>query len=165
MKYIVINGHGTCGKDEFIKIFDELYSSTVHNISSIDPIKDIAFIGGWSGEKDNKSRKLLSDLKKLFIDYNNLPTKFLCGYCDECKNRDDYNHSVIFMHVREPSEIEKLKLIFNDVITILIDKDIESVGNSSDDGVMDYKYDYYIDNNGSLSELKDSVETFINEEF
>jgi hypothetical protein len=29
-----------------VKIFDELYPNMVHNISSIDPIKDIAFCGG-----------------------------------------------------------------------------------------------------------------------
>ena len=169
MKHIIINGSGTSGKDTFIKLFDELYPNTTHNVSSIDPIKDIAYIGGWSGEKTEESRKLLSDLKKLFIEYNDLPTIFLCDYCDNLKKRDDYNYSTVFMHVREPDEIYKLKLMFNlediEVITLLVDKDVGKLGNSSDDDVNDYKYDYYIDNTGTIKQLKEAVETFINEEF
>jgi hypothetical protein len=108
-------------------------------------------------------------LKKLFIEYNDLPTDFLCDYCYNLKNRDDYNYSTIFMHVREPDEINKLKLMFKlegiEVITLLVDKDVGKLGNYSDDDVSDYKYDYYIDNNGTIEQLKETVETFINEEF
>ena len=42
----------------------------VENISSITPIKDLAKLCGWGGEKNEKSRKFLSDLKQLLIDYN-----------------------------------------------------------------------------------------------
>jgi hypothetical protein len=87
-------------------------------------------------------------------------------YCDECKQRDDSDHSVIFMHIREPSEIKKfVSMCEHGVVTVLIDKDIKKLGNSADDGVMDYKYDYYIDNNGTIENLKESVKTFIDEEF
>jgi CO dehydrogenase nickel-insertion accessory protein CooC1 len=46
MKHIIINGRGTSGKDTFIELFAKSYPNTTHNISSIDPIKDIAYIGG-----------------------------------------------------------------------------------------------------------------------
>jgi hypothetical protein len=46
MKHFVINGHGTSGKDTFIELFDEMVLNKVYNISSIDPIKDIAYNGG-----------------------------------------------------------------------------------------------------------------------
>lgn len=169
MKRIIINGRGTSGKDEFVKIFSELYPCSTHNISSIDPIKEIARESGWNGEKDEKSRKMLADLKQIFINYNDLPTQYLYDHCVHLKMIDPfYNESVIFMHIREPNEISKLKQIFHledkEVTTLLIDKNIGNLGNSADDDVMDYKYDYYIDNNGTLEQLRESVKTFINEE-
>ncbi len=47
------------------------------NVSAITPIKEIASNYGWNGEKDAKSRKFLSDLKRAFADYNDLPTHYL----------------------------------------------------------------------------------------
>jgi len=158
MKVFVINGSGTCGKDTFIEIFEKYHDHT-ENISSIDPIKDIARENGWSGTKTEKDRKFLSDLKRVFIEYNDLPTKFLvCHWKD-----DHYEDTVLFMHIREPYEIDKIKLIIPNIKTILINKDTGKHGNPSDDDVYDYTYDYIIDNNGSLEDLQESVKIFINE--
>lgn len=157
-QYFVINGPGGAGKDAFIKFVEKYYfKGNVVNVSSIDPIKWLAQYGGWKGEKTDKARKMLSDLKKLFIDFNNLPFTFLTSQMSLLK-RDD----IIFMHVREASEIDKLKCLSNVIIrTILIDRQTDLKGNDSDDMVYDYDYDYVIDNNGSLEDLKESAITFV----
>ena len=36
-------------------------------ISSVDKVKEIARIAGWNGEKDDKGRKLLADLKAALV--------------------------------------------------------------------------------------------------
>ena len=49
-KYVVIiNGKGGVGKDTLCDIVSKKYC--VNNVSSITPIKQIAQIGGWKGEK------------------------------------------------------------------------------------------------------------------
>ena len=74
-RVVIINGKGGVGKDTLCNIIGKKYA--VKNISSITPIKEIAKIGGWKGGKENKDRKFLADLKKLFIDYNDLPFLYL----------------------------------------------------------------------------------------
>lgn len=74
---IIINGTGGAGKDTLCGLASKHYK--VKNISAITPIKEIAGNYGWNGEKDSRARKFLSDLKKVFIDYNDMPTKYLHG--------------------------------------------------------------------------------------
>ena len=50
---IVINGSGGVGKDSICSIVGKHYSTM--NISSVDPIKKIAFENGWDGRKNEKS--------------------------------------------------------------------------------------------------------------
>ena len=72
---IVINGSGGAGKDTLCDMAAKHFETV--NVSSIDPIKRIARENGWNGEKDLKSRKFLADLKQLFTEYNDLPTKYI----------------------------------------------------------------------------------------
>ena len=74
---IVINGRGGVGKDTLCDFARAHFK--VKNISSITPIKEIAAQCGWDGKKDNKSRKFLSDLKKLCVEYNDYPTVWALG--------------------------------------------------------------------------------------
>ncbi|MBO5879339.1 MAG: hypothetical protein J6Q68_02150, partial [Clostridia bacterium] len=62
---MVINGAGGVGKDTLCDFASAHFS--VMNISSITPIKEIAAMCGWNGEKSDKARKFLSDLKALSI--------------------------------------------------------------------------------------------------
>jgi len=148
----VINGRGGTGKDTFIEyVEDYFWDYKITNVSSIDPIKEIARNNGWDGVKNKKSRKMLSDLKKVFIEYNNLPTMYLSKYM--------FNEGIVFLHIREPEEIEKIIKINPFIRTLLIDRDIDMLGNDADDLVYDYQYDFIIDNNGTLNDLKDAAVT------
>ena len=72
---IVINGRAEVGKDTLCDFIIENYRAK--KISAITPILKIAYANGWDGKKDAKSRKFLSDLKRIFIDFNDLPNNYL----------------------------------------------------------------------------------------
>lgn len=157
---IIINGVGGAGKDTICDLAAKYYK--VKNISAITPIKDIAQNYGWNGEKDAKSRKFLSDLKRIFIEYNDLPTRYLYGqYIDFLESKNE----ILFVHIREKEEIEKFKkLVDIRCKTLLIDRqniDVEKWGNASDDEVKNYHYDLYFENNGSLSEVEQKLVSFL----
>ena len=102
---VIINGMGGSGKDTFVELC--LKHSKILNISSVDVVKNAAkVLVGWNGEKDEKSRKLLVDLKRLSIDYNDSPTKYIIAKYKEFQNS---NLEILFIHIREIDEIIKIK--------------------------------------------------------
>ena len=164
---IVINGKGGVGKDTICTIASRLFS--VKTISAITPIKKIATQCGWEGGKDNKSRRFLSDLKKLLISYNDLPNRYLVD--EFCDFRSQHQYDVLFVHIREPVQIaDFMERIYGTRVTLLIRSDRKDTlkqkyGNSSDDNVEDYNYDYIFNNNCELDELSDKVNEFLKNMF
>lgn len=162
---VIINGNGGVGKDTLCDFATENYC--VRNISAITPIKEIASLHGWKGEKDAKARKFLSDLKAAFIDYNDLP--FL--YIKEQYRAfvEDASEEIMFIHIREAEEIEKVKQYVSiPCITLLITRHQEKEqcwGNPSDDNVENYGYDYQYNNDKELETAKIDFIRFIKEVF
>jgi hypothetical protein len=155
---VIVNGRGGAGKDTLCEGVSKEYRTT--SISSIDPIKRIAQEYGWKGEKDERSRRFLADLKQVFIAYNDLPTIYLLRkYNRFLTNKKD----ILFVHIREGSEIDKLKKKINiPCITILIRRSRDKGwGNTSDDNVESYAYDYYFDNNQPLPQAKEEFISLI----
>jgi len=156
-KVIIINGSGGVGKDQFIDFFkqDTTHSTVTFNKSTIEPVKRVAQSMGWDGVKTEKSRKFLSDIKELWINYNNKLFDDLISFCELTKFRvlDVY----IFIHCREPKEILKYKKYFGDNFceTLLIRRPKFNIStNSSDNNVEKFKYDHIINNRGGLDYLK-----------
>ncbi len=149
---IIINGNGGVGKDTLCDLAAKQFR--VHTVSSITPIKEVAQkYGGWNGEKDNKSRRFLADLKEIFVEYNDLPFQYLCKeYSQFMKSKDQ----ILFAHIREGSEIDKFKKhVSGACYTLLVTRNLnENVrwGNMSDDNVKMYKYDLIYENDKSLKE-------------
>ena len=153
-KAIVINGKGGVGKDTLCEL--AALHFRVKNVSSITPIKEIAAQCGWGGEKSDKARKFLSDLKRLTIDYNDFPTVWALREYEEFLQGDE---EIMFLHIREPEEIEKfVKASGGKAKTLLIrggDRMTKTAyGNVSDDSVEDFNYDYYFTNDKTLSEAE-----------
>ena len=155
---IIINGTGGSGKDTFVEFCSEF--ANVINISSVDKVKEAAkILVGWNGEKDEKSRKLLVDLKQLSIEYNDSPSKYIKQKFDEFM---ESNSSYLFIHIREIDEIEKIKkmlgaktmLVKNPRVALII-------SNNSDGNVYNYNYDYVIENDGTLENLKKKAKDFV----
>jgi hypothetical protein len=156
---IVINGSAECGKDTLCNLAAKHYRCQNH--SSIDPIKETAKMGGWIGLKDTKSRKMLSDLKALFIEYNDLPTKYLIRKYYEFERSDD---DILFLHIREPDEIRKFydaikpsdDILLRD-IALLVRRSAapKMLGNKSDDGVEHYPYDAVFVNDDNIERAEE----------
>lgn len=158
---IVINGRGGVGKDAMCQAATMKFR--VRNVSSITPIKEIARQNGWNGEKDLRSRKFLSDLKRIFIAYNDLPTRYLL---DEYREFLASDEQILFMHIREADQIAHfVECVDGECITLLItrteDKVGTSYGNTSDDDVEQYAYDYRYSNDAPLEISEQSFVTFL----
>ena len=154
---VVINGTGGCGKDTFIKLISKY--KKVYNFSSIDKVKEIARIIGWDGTKDEKSRKFLSDLKKLTKEYNDMPYNCTKEAIEEFKNSDC---EIMFIHIREPEEIKRIVDTFGAKTLFIKRENLNEIpSNSSDGRVSKYKYDYSILNT-TLGEYEKKACEFIN---
>ena len=162
---IVINGSGGVGKDPLCTIAARYFS--VWNISSITPIKELAAMCGWQGEKTNKARKFLADLKQLTVAYNDYPLKWLMQKYDAFLKSDA---TVMFVHIREPEEIRKfVDATGGRAVTLLIEggdyflsrRGGRAYGNAADDGVASYAYDYYYKNEFSLQETEEIFPRFL----
>jgi len=157
---IIINGTGGSGKDTFVEFCSEF--AKVTNISSVDKVKEAAkILVGWNGEKDEKSRKLLVDLKQLSIKYNDYPTKYIQEQYEEFKNsKSEY----LFIHIREIEEIEKIKKLLNAKTLLIRNPRVALItSNNSDGNVYKYEYDCTIENDGTLGDLKEKAKEFVKE--
>lgn len=160
----IINGAGTSGKDTFIDLFKKLIikdsNTTVNNISTVDHIKMIAeSYFGWNRVKDEKGRRLLSDLKDVSTRYDEGPFKRVLLKISESKKT---TYIINFIHSREPEEIEKFKNSLDNSYTILIRRNVEeSFMNHADQNVENYTYDFIFNNSGSITDLENKIKSFI----
>lgn len=163
---IIINGKGGAGKDTVCEIAAQHYRTKI--VSAITPIKEIAYKYGWNGEKDKKSRKFLSELKRVFIEYNDLPNQYLEKEYQKFQQGD---LDILFVHIRENDQIDDFRRrVSGTCVTMLvrspkIDGNLEGYGNYSDDHVEDYKYDYYFINETNRKDLEPNFLRFLNELF
>ncbi len=153
---LVINGAGGVGKDTLCSLAEKYIK--IRNISTITPIKDIARMCGWNGSKDDKSRKFLADMKQLTVAYNDFPTRWALDIFREFLKSDE---QILFVHIREPEEISKFISATEGFAKALLVRGGNRMkkshyGNSADDCVENYRYDYYFMNDKSIKEAETS---------
>ena len=161
---IVINGSGGVGKDTLCHMAEKEYR--VKNISSITPIKELAATCGWKGEKTDRARRFLSDLKLLTVRYNDFPTNWVIGEYEKFLRSDE---EIMFVHIREGAEIRKfVERTKGRAVTLLIRggerfamRRRHGYGNRSDDEVERYHYDYYFVNDKPLHETPPAFLAFM----
>lgn len=162
MKIICINGFPESGKD----LFCSYCQPFCYSYSTVDFVKEIAYKCGWDGSKTLENRKFLSDLKDLLTNWNDVPLKDIkkkiqirnCLY----ENDNDFE-PIFFIHVREPEELKRLKEEWN-VKTLLIRRpsvEFNEHSNHADSEVLNFNYDYIIDNIGTQEDLKKIANNFI----
>lgn len=164
-KVVIINGSGGVGKDTFIDMIGKF--AKVVNYSSVDVVKKLAKGAGWEGEKTEKARKFLSDLKRITTEYNDLSFRCTLGIVNAFFKADD-DDEILFIHVREPEEIDRLKNVILDALhvnalTLLITRASVQVieSNVSDRNVANYEYDFYCKNDGSFHDLANAAKKFL----
>ena len=158
MQIVIINGRGGCGKDTFVELCAKQVGRYMcFNVSTIDAVKNVARHCGWEGGKEDRDRKFLSDLKVLMTEYNDYPHLSVINHIKLFEgdlDRYDLNpdKAIVFIHCREPEAIERLKQELNAKTLLIRRPSLEGhdYGNSSDDGVDNYDYDYVVDNDGGL---------------
>lgn len=169
-KIVVINGSNGVGKDLFVSYCDtyckylrtiEEKEIIVSNLSTIDPIKELAKEIGWSGQKTDKDRKFLSDLKDLCTEYNNLSFNYIEKNIERIRSYNREN-TIIFIHCREPKEIQELVDKLGARTLLILRPQVKPSDNHADKEVFKYIYDYSIDNSGTQTELRLKAEHFIN---
>ena len=160
---IVINGKGGVGKDTICELTGQLFY--VKTISSITPIKEIAVQCGWKGEKDIRARRFLADLKQLLIAYNDFPNQYLVREVQSFQT--DPGADNLFVHIREADPIRGfLRRAGGKTVALLIRSSRPGLsaavyGNSADDDVERYDYDYVFDNDCGQTVLFQEVERFM----
>jgi hypothetical protein len=156
----VINGRGGVGKDTLCDFAARACS--VKNESSVTPVKRIAAQVGWKGEKTDRARKFLSDLKALMISYNDYPTVWAEEQYREFMESDQ---EIMFFHIREAEEIDKFIRATNGKAKALLIRRAAvhqgAYGNRSDDEVENYTYDYVFDNDLPIEEARAAFTDFL----
>ena len=167
MKYFIVNGKPCSGKDTFVNFCLEELGAFGKLISTVDFVKKIATKCGWDGTKDSKNRKFLSDLKDLLTNWGDVPYKKTLQEIDmfkfdlDCWNVPDKR--VVFIMCREPKEIERFERELN-AKSLLIRRasvEFEQQSNHADSEVLNHKYVYIIENNGTVDELKEKAKEFL----
>ena len=154
----IINGSGGVGKDTFCEKCG--HYTDVKVVSSIDLVKHFATEMGWSGQKTPRDRRFLSDLKDLLTAYNDLPFKDIKQKVNEFKQ--DTDNMFLFIHIREPEEIERAKKEFGAHTVLVVNDNVLGIySNHADGRILEYDYDVVIDNSGTLEELEQEAKRFV----
>jgi len=154
---ILINGTGGCGKDTFIDFCKDL--AACRNISTVDRVKEAGRMLGWEGAKTDRDRKFLSDLKKLAVQYSDHAFRYIVREIDSFLHDNLYD--ILFFHSREPEEIKRFKNIGCSTL-LITNSNVEIIkSNYSDGNVLNFDYDYVIDNSGSPEELRLKAHEFV----
>jgi len=158
MKVVVVNGEPCSGKDSFVDFCKEVIEVECDKISSVDKVKEAALILGWNNVKDSKGRKFLHDLKMLSTESFDGPM----SYIRNCvKSLSPFG--ILFIHMREPKEIEKCVKEFNAITVLIMRPDLKKFNNAADIGTLEYDYDFYIKNNSSLDLLRRAAHDFVDQ--
>ena len=166
-KFIIVNGFKQAGKDTVVDaliehlMLDDQYSL---KYSSVTTVKQVATMFGWDGEKTDKNRVMLSELKDFY-------TKYFDGTFKEMTEAiESEKHDYIFAMIREPEEIAKMTnwCLTNNIkcCKLLVTGSQERVGSVenlsySDRDVLDVAYDYEYQNLGTIDDIKKYIPNLI----
>ena len=154
----IINGSGGRGKDTFIECCSKHVK--VFNISSVDKVKEACTILGYDeNRKNEEDRRFLNEVKFLSIKYSNHPYNYVLDMVTLFKKSDD---DIMFIHIREPEEINAIKSTFYCQTILINNINVEIItSNTADANVNNYNYDFVINNNGTLTDLERISKEFI----
>lgn len=136
---VFINGHAGVGKDTFVgfcKDYAEKEKSCrVYNVHRSDAPKMALQTLGWSGEKDEDTRKLLKEMVD-FMEKKELLNQYLDTHLKSLRAMNSCD-SIMFYHVRDPEIMYSLMEKYTDnpmirPISLLVKRDIEKPAEPND---------------------------------
>lgn len=172
---LVVAGKSGSGKDTFCKMLKEYVKEKelkTINLQFSSYIKTYAKnITNWDGSEDTKPRTLLQELGTEII-RNNIDKKFFINrIIDDIKVYSYFFDIITISDARLPEELDEIYSAFNNVYKINIKKD--NVINKLDEKQSKHhteialdnydNYNFIIENNGSLDELKEKMINIIDE--
>jgi len=165
-KLIVVNGIAEHGKDSFVKYARRKFKGLTYNHSTVSTVKKAAKLFGADEDihKGDAERRLWSDMKDAYTRYCDGPFREIINRVDEIDSLFPDDPALVFAHVREPEEIQKLKNHFKErCLTLVVTRDENThiPDNHADQCVLDFEYDFQIKNNGTLQNLKCCARSFI----
>lgn len=173
IKIIIVNGRPRAGKDTLIGFMqNHLREAGVPTMafSSIDPVRDLLTGAGFDlSGKTEADRKLLAVVGAAVEEHSHWRTQ---ACIDEIVSFDlNYGGGVVFLHIREPANIERIRQWVADVglemgfsmTTVLLRSNREELVNSNgaDASVDDVDYDYRLENNGTPELLSWTAKMFL----
>jgi len=124
----------------------------------------------WDGSDETKPRDLLQELGTEVIRVKmNKPHFLVNRIIEDIEILSNYFDFFIVCDAREEKEITLLKDKFNNVFSIKVNRDVDVLTDKqkkhfTETALDNYDdYDYVIDNNGSLDELRDKVDYILKE--
>lgn len=129
---VFINGHAGVGKDTFVNFCKDYAekekSCKVYNVHRSDASKRALQTLGWSGEKDEDTRKLLKEMVD-FMEKKGLLNQYLDTHLKFSRATNSCD-LIVFYHVRDPEIIYSLMNEYIDregvrPISLLLKRDID----------------------------------------
>lgn len=164
--YIIVGGFPRSGKSTFVSYCQEIIGEQYTlDISTVDFVKWLAALSGWDGTKTPKNRKFLSDLKRLLIEWDDVPYKETIKAAQNARaDLDMYGITrtlYVFVQCREPEEIQKFVDRVGARTVFVSRKDHEKPTNESDIATRRYNYETTIFNDGDLDQLALCAQAYI----
>jgi hypothetical protein len=160
---IIVNGLPRSGKDTAIELMQHLMFPKIaaRSYSSIDPVRNV--LADWGVDlsaKTEEDRKLMSTIGDALEEHSNFKTeesfKKVLSFQEGAGLRD----LVVFIQIREPDLIDKLKRRLEDVdipvtrLKIQSSRGLKLTSNPADAGIDEMVYDRLIQNDSDLDDLK-----------
>ena len=159
-KVFITNGSARNGKDSFAEFISK-YIST-YKYSSIDLVKDMFEFAGIPKEPKTEEKRLLySDTKDRLTKYDDIPFKDITSIVTDFKN-NKIEAEVLLIDIREPEEIARAVETFGAETILIRNPNVRKIeSNHADRDVENYKYDYIIENNGTLEQSERAAKLFV----
>ena len=160
-KIYVLNGVGTSGKGTWVEFIGKYIPTYKYSI--VDLPKEAAKVLGWDGGKTEKDRKFLSDIMDLSTEYNDSPFRDVLSVVTDFKN-NLIEDEVLFIDMRDPKDIARAVETFGAETILIRNPSVEKIeSNHADANVENYNYDYIIENDGTLEQLRAMAKFFVRE--
>ena len=172
VKIIILSGKARSGKDEVADIIVEHYKNKkVKKLSYAYYLKQyVKHISNWNGSEEDKPRDLLQSIGIDLIK-NKIDNKLLINrVIEDIKVYSYFYDIIVITDARLIDEVEDIKRIFNDVVSIRINRNIDNnLTNSEKNHITEIGLDNYnnfdcvINNNDNYTNLKNSVNEVLEE--